>query len=96
MSDEIKLKEEVIRGSRAKEWLGNPLYEEAWEALRAKSLEALENLPLSDEAGRQEIHHMLSVMRKVKNHIKTVAETGTMARLQLNGTMIDKLKRKFA
>ena len=80
---EASLIEEQARARRAQEWLDNQLYKDAWQALRMKSLEALENLPLQDSAGREEIHHMLSVMKKVQGFIERAVQDGKIAALEL-------------
>lgn len=94
MSDETKLIEATARARRAQEWLDNQLYKEAWEALRSAALTKLEELPLQDEAGRTEIHHMLSVMKKVRSYIQRAVEDGKFAQLEL-GHKKSFLKRVF-
>jgi hypothetical protein len=75
--------EEQARARRAQEWLDNQIYKESWQTLRMKALEALESLPLQDAAGREEIHHMLSVMKKVQRLIERAVEDGKIATLEL-------------
>lgn len=79
----MSLESDVRRAVRAKEWLSNPMYDEAWEALRMAYLKALEDLPLADEKGRQEIHHGLAAMKKVKSYIARAVEDGKIAAADL-------------
>jgi hypothetical protein len=83
MIDETKLREEQTRARRAHEWLDNPIYKESWEAARLAALAKLEELPLQDAAGREEIHHMLSAMKKVRAYIERAVQDGKLASVEL-------------
>jgi hypothetical protein len=83
MTDDTSLIEDQARARRAQEWLDNQIYKEAWEAMRMTALSKLEDLPLQDSAGREEIHHMLAVMRKVRAYIQKTVEKGKAASIEL-------------
>jgi hypothetical protein len=83
MADETKLYEAQTRARRAQEWLDNQIYKESWEAARMAALAKLEELPLQDDAGRTEIHHMLSAMKKVRAYIERAVQDGKLAAVEL-------------
>lgn len=96
MSDETRLLEDTKRAQRAKEWLANPIYAEAWEAARLAALAKLEDLPLQDKDGREEIHHMLSAMKKVRAYIERAVQDGKLAEFELQSQKpMEKVKRMF-
>lgn len=93
---EASLQKDLVRAQRAKEWLSNPIYAESWEAARLAALAKLEDLPLQDEKGRQEIHHMLSAMKKVRAYIERAVNDGKIAAVELEAMRpMDKVKRMF-
>lgn len=94
--NEDKLRAELQRAQRAKEWLSNPIYAEAWEAARTAALTKLEDLPLQDKDGREEIHHMLSAMKKVRAYIERAVQDGKLAAVELaSHKPLEKVKRMF-
>jgi hypothetical protein len=93
--DESKLLTDLQRAQRAKDWLSNPLYLEAWEAARMAGLAKLEDLPLQDRDGREEIHHMLSAMKKVKAYIDRAVQDGKLASIELESQKLSSKVRKF-
>ncbi len=47
------------------------------------ALAKLEDLPLQDKDGREEIHHMLSAMKKVRGYIEKAVQNGKLADMEL-------------
>lgn len=95
MSNDDKLRTDLSRAQRAKEWLENPLYAEAWEAARMVALAKLEDLPLQDKDGREEIHHMLSGMKKVRAYIERAVQDGKLAKVELESARLSNKVRRF-
>lgn len=83
--DEIYAKrlEEQERGRSAAELLANPLLIEAFEVCRDAYMSALENTGFKQSAEREELWRRLQTLKKVREHLETVATTGRLAKEQL-------------
>jgi hypothetical protein len=75
--------QEIGRGQQAAELLEHPLLVEAFEMMRSQYLSAWESSPARDAQGREELWRLLKSLSAVEGHLKTVVETGKMARLQM-------------
>jgi hypothetical protein len=80
---EDKLILERSKGQRAQELLNNEIYQETFTLLKQRILEEFETSPQRDVEGRERLHMMLYVLRAFQLNIKTIAETGKLAELQL-------------
>ena len=74
--------QEISRGRQAAELLEHPLLAEAFSMLKAQYMSAWESSPARDTQGREEIWRLLRSLNAVEGHLKTVVETGKMARIQ--------------
>jgi len=83
MSDEQQLFAEQERGRRASALLSDPLLSEAFDCVRRAYVEAFEASGHRQDDERKEIWRLLQTVRKVREHIETVAQTGRLADLQL-------------
>jgi hypothetical protein len=61
----------------------HPLLSEAFATLKAQYVSAWESSPARDIQGREELWRLLKSLSAVEGHLKTVVETGKMARLQM-------------
>ena len=70
----------TAKGDRAKELIEDPLLTEAFDAVRERYRDLIEETPLSssnDEA-LHDIRKMLHLLSEVKNHLYTVMESGRL------------------
>lgn len=84
---------EISRGQQAAELMEHPLLVEAFEVLRSQYLSAWETSPVRDAAGREELWRLMKSLSAVEGHLKTVAETGKLARLQVEQDSLMKRMR---
>jgi hypothetical protein len=75
--------QEISRGQQAAELMEHPLLSEAFATLKAQYVSAWESSPARDIQGREELWRLLKSLSAVEGHLKTVVETGKMARLQM-------------
>jgi hypothetical protein len=80
MSDTAK---EISRGQQAAELLEHPLLAEAFSMLKGQYQSAWESSPARDAQGREELWRLLKSLNAVEGHLKTVVETGKLARIQV-------------
>ena len=90
---EVKLQMETERGDQARAILENPLFNEAFETMRANLLSQFENSPAEDKEGREQAWMMLKVINQAKQKFETELDTGKMARMTLDEAKKAKAKR---
>ena len=90
MSDEADYRNDVNRGEHAKRLLEDPLLTEAFDTVDAKIVEDWR--AVIDPAQRDRLWLMLQLLGKLKGHLKTVVDGGTLANTSL--VEIEK-KKKF-
>lgn len=73
---------EITRGQEAEHLLKNELLKEAFSKTRQGIIDAMANSPIGDEKTHNRLVIALQLLAKVERHIKTVAETGKLARIQ--------------
>ena len=84
MSDNLK---EMTRGGEAEQLLENPIYKEAVEKVREGIISAMQGSALGDESTHHRLVIALQLLTQIEKHIKDVATTGKMAKIQAaNGT----------
>lgn len=79
----MELSEQIYNSNRAKEVLENEAYIKAFADIEQEFIEAWKTSPARDEAGREKLWQLLSLLHKLKSHIKTTMETGKLAALEL-------------
>lgn len=79
MSDQAKLD----RGARAEALLRNELFNEAFSSVREHYLKKLEDWPLSDSDGAQQLRMMLQLLRDVRATIDSAVRDGKVAALRI-------------
>ena len=81
--------QEEIRGNEADRLLNDHLFKEAFTETEAAIVQRLKTCPVSDRELQHELILTLQLLNRVHGYIKTVAETGKLAKLQ-------KMQKSFA
>lgn len=84
MIDEGKLHREASRGSKAEGLINHELFKESFDALRAKYIEAWTITEPAETNAREKLWLAVQVLADVENHIKKVAQSGRLAKKQLD------------
>lgn len=74
---------EITRGQEAEHLLKNELLKEAFDKTRQGLIDAMAASPFGDEKTHNHLVIALQLLNKVERCIKTVAETGKLAAIQL-------------
>lgn len=73
------LDDEIRRGQQAREVLDHPLYQEAFNTLRAELVQQWERSPARDTEGREKLWLMLKSLERVGAHLESHMVTGQLA-----------------
>lgn len=84
---------EAEKGRQAELLLDNPIYQESIEAVRDGIFSAWAASPVRDVEGQHELKLMLKLLNDLTANIKVVAETGKMAKLQIERSRLELVKR---
>lgn len=84
MTDEGKLNAEVHAGAQAERLMRDPVLTGAFEVLERLYMEQWAASPVRDTEARERIYAHLQALRSVRGHIATIADTGKLARRQLD------------
>lgn len=85
MSDELKLRKDAERGSRAQSLLDSELIAEAFENLEAEYVKHWRSsTALNDVQGRDRLWQAVQILGKVRSHLEMVAADGRMAATELS------------
>lgn len=79
----MNISDRIYNGDRAKEILENEVFIAAFDDIEAEILSQWKTSPARDEAGREKLWMLLSLMQKLKATITQSLETGKLARLEL-------------
>ena len=79
----MELSERIYNGDRAREVLENEVFIACFGDIEAEILSQWKTSPARDEAGREKLWMLLSLMQKLKATITQSLETGKLARLEL-------------
>jgi len=82
--DEAKLQREASRGSRAESLIRHDLFKESFDVLRTKYIDAWTLTEPAEVEARENFWRAIQVLADVENHIKKVAQTGRLAKKQLD------------
>ena len=82
--DEGKLRLEEQRGAQAQALLDNDLLREAFAGLRQDYMAAWEATGVRETDARERLWQAVQIVGKVQSHLKAVADTGKLARRQLD------------
>lgn len=89
----MTLKEEIADGIQAEQLLSNPVYRKSLDKVKNGVIQAMSESPMGDEKTHNRLVIALQLLSQIEKQIKEVAETGQLARLQLEQTPVQKLKR---
>jgi hypothetical protein len=92
--DELKVNNEMSRGTRAKALLDNELLNEAFTALEAAYIERWRATHIDDERGREKLFIAVNVVGKVRAHLSAIIANGHIAAKQLDELARDAERRK--
>lgn len=70
------------RGIEAQQILASPIYAEAWEGIKSRIVEQLENADIPADR-RQRLNDLLIAHRKAKQYMEQVVATGKMAEMEI-------------
>ena len=82
--NEGKLRAERERASNAERLLNEPLIKEAFDYLDTEFMRAWKQSSVEDTQARERIYNLCKALEAVKGHLKSVIETGKMAKAQLD------------
>lgn len=74
---------EASRGGRADALLKSDIYQEAVGKVRNAIIDRWATSPVSDRDGQHELRLMLKLLNDLEGNIKTVADTGKLASIQI-------------
>ena len=83
MNDEASLHQEVKQGRDADYLLDNPVFQQTFDYLKDAYFKAWEQTSVEDSKSRENVWMMYKTLDAVHGHIKTYADTGKLAKKQL-------------
>jgi len=92
MNDEVKLQNEVSKGTDAGRLLDDPIFNETFDYLKGKYLETWEQTSVEDSKARENLWMMYKTLDTIRGHINTFVDTGKLAKKQIEGLSGDKKK----
>lgn len=92
--DQEKLNKEVDRGRQADELLNHPIYLEVTTTLESKIIQAWTESPTRDKEGQFNLRLLMECLKAIKSNIEEIAETGKLAKLQIEQEEKSKRKKK--
>lgn len=82
--NEGKLRQEVERGNKAEQLLKNEIFTETFNVLHQRYIDELVSTKSDESEKRERLYNAVRALQHVKEHIESVATTGTMAAQQIN------------
>lgn len=79
----MSLEKDAEVGRQAEMLLDNPIYRDSMFAVRDAIITAWQASPIRDTEGQHELRLMLKLLGDLEANIKRVAETGKLAKLQI-------------
>lgn len=77
--DDIKDRQESVRGQQAADVLNNPIYQEAFIAIRAGLMKEFQNTKFKQTAERDEVWRKMQTTDWVEKHLKQVMLSGQVS-----------------
>ena len=81
--DGASLHQEVKQGRDADNLLDNPVFQQTFDYLKGAYFKAWEQTSVEDSKSRENVWMMYKTLDAVHGHIKTYADTGKLAKKQL-------------
>lgn len=91
----MTLTDEISAGQNADLLLNNPAYKKAIKDVRAGIVSAMESSALGDQATHNRLVIALQLLSQIEGSIKTVAETGKLAKIQVEESKVKKIRSIF-
>jgi hypothetical protein len=85
--------QEIKRGAEAEQVLNNVIYKEAFDKVEEGLIQAILSSALGDEKTHNKIAISLQLLHQIQNALKTVMQSGKMAKIQVNESVSDKVKK---
>jgi len=70
---------ESVRGNQAAEVLNNPIYQEAFVAIRARLMSEFQNTKFRQSKQRDEIWRQMQTVEQVQKHLEKVMQSGRIS-----------------
>lgn len=83
---------EQTRGGEAERLLENPLFIESISTVRQGIIDSMNASAFGDESTHHNLVIALQLLNQIEKHIKDVATTGKMARIQADNGMVGRLR----
>lgn len=90
---ESDLRKEVKDGEDARMVLENPAYLRAIGEVEKQIIARLADSPMGDEKTQNKLVIALQLCKQINNQLRSQMETGSMARLQLDDSRVQRLKK---
>lgn len=74
-----KDRQELVRGNQATEVLNNPIYQEAFTAIRAKLMDEFQKTKFRQSKLRDEIWRQMKSVDQVQKHLEQVMRSGQIS-----------------
>lgn len=74
-----KDRQELVRGNQATEVLNNPIYQEAFTAIRAKLMDEFQKTKFRQSKLRDEIWRQMKCVDQVQKHLEQVMRSGQIS-----------------
>lgn len=87
---------EAVRGNAAQQLLDNEIYKEAITKVHDGILNAMKSAPMGDEKTHNRLVIALQLLAQIERHIEDIANTGRMARIQMEEKSLRNKIRKIA
>lgn len=86
------LNKEVADGHEALNLLENPVYQRSIEQVRDGIVKSMQDSPMGDERTHNKLVMCLQLLHQIDKNIRTVADTGKLARIQLDKSIGQKIR----
>jgi len=81
--DELKDRQELVRGDQANAVLNNPIYQEAFVMIRARLMEEFQKTKFKQTDERDEVWRKMQTVEWVEKHFKRVMQSGMVSQATL-------------
>ena len=89
MADEGRLREEMDRGSKAAALIRNPIFEEAFAALKLRYATDWANSAAADAEQRESLYIAINVLGDIYEHVVNIMQTGELAGKEIDAERED-------
>lgn len=81
--DELKDRQELVRGDQSSAVLNNPIYQEAFVMIRASLMEQFQKTKFKENDERNEIWRKMQTVEWVEKHFRQVMQSGQISKATL-------------